>query len=615
MARPLEPLGLWSEPYPPSGGIAARGVKDALGRPTLELGALLMREAIQNSWDAKDPHESGPVLFGVQLLELPEQSRRLLRQVMLREREPLPDLRSVLSQSKLWGLYIYDRGTVGLAGPTRADVVTRGPQNFISFVRNVGQATESVGRTGGTYGYGKSVLYRASEAATIVVHSRCMERGRIESRLIGCALGGSYSSGRRRYTGRHWWGQLDKDLGVEPVRGALADRWASELQMPTYEGSELGTTILILAPELGELNAAAVEGMAGAAMWHCWPKIVDLGDGPAMEFEFGFQFDEEIDTPDPEANPQLRHYVAALRDIHATRRRKKRDGSEIFPIQSLRPARDLGTLAIRKHPAPMEGEEDPTRPFQGVSRHVALMRQPELVVRYMAGPESPVPGTAWSGAFLTEGDEEVEHAFAASEPPSHDDWSPAALPSHSHERRYVNIALNRIRDVLTDLFATVPTGSDGEDVPPLAQLGDALGGLIAYASGTGTRSLGGTDHAGGGGGGSRKRKASLQVSGDPEVVTAYGEVALKVTFTVTIPEGVDSAEIEAVPGVAINDGTGLEREAPLEADRPDILAWLRGGEMVPGEQVLQLEGAGVQECAVLVSLPRDVATAVELTIR
>src|ERR1700726_4358908 len=221
----LAPLSLWSEPFAPAGGIGAKGIREALGRPSLELSTLLMRETIQNSWDAKDPHAPGPLLFGVQLLRLSQQSVRLLKQFMFHELRPVPSLKRVLDSGEVWGLLIYDRGTIGLAGPTWADVAVKGPQNFINFVRNVGQAAVGSG-TAGTYGYGKSVLYRASDASTIIVHSRCRQGMKIESRLVAAALGDSFDSGGKRYTGRHWWGLLDKKRGVDPLRGPIAARWA-----------------------------------------------------------------------------------------------------------------------------------------------------------------------------------------------------------------------------------------------------------------------------------------------------------------------------------------------------------------------------------------------------
>jgi len=614
----LSPMDLWSEPFAPAGGIGAKGIKDALGRPSLELSTLLMRETIQNSWDAKDPHAAGPLLFGVHLLQLSQESVTLLRRLMFHELRPVPSLRRVLDSGEVWGLFIYDRGTIGLAGPTWADVAGKGPQNFINFVRNVGQGAAEGSGTAGTYGYGKSVLYRASDASTIIVHSRCRQGMKTESRLIAAALGDPFDSGGKRYTGRHWWGLLDKKRGVDPLRGPIADRWADELEMPSHDGNALGTTILVLAPTLGDPSRALVESMASSAAWHCWPKMVRLGKGPDMAFKFTFQ-DEDVAVPDPNTDRELKRYVAALKDALAARRGNPSASAEVFRIESYRPIKSLGTLAIRKYAALALDDEAGVRPYHGPSRHVALMRHPKLVVKYLEGPVSPVPGTAWAGIFISDDDSEVERAFAASEPPSHDDWSYATLPPKSRDRSYVRVALNRITEVLAGLFKLGPLAPDPNGAPPLAHLADALGGLIAYESGTGTTSIGAPHGSGGGlSPGQRRptwRHGVLEVEGDSEIVEADGMSVLRVPFKVTISAGGESADVEAAPGVAINDGGQVEREPPIDAAQPQVVAWELAGQILLGSDPLHIMGEGTHHCAVRVSLPADIAVAVELKLK
>ncbi len=54
---------LFSEPYGASGGLAADGILNQLGRPDIEALEVLVREAVQNSWDAKRgrlPHRHRP---------------------------------------------------------------------------------------------------------------------------------------------------------------------------------------------------------------------------------------------------------------------------------------------------------------------------------------------------------------------------------------------------------------------------------------------------------------------------------------------------------------------------------------------------------------------------
>src|SRR3954452_15587740 len=49
----------YSEPYSATGGLAAEGVINQLGRPDIEPLEVLVREAVQNCWDAKRATVSG----------------------------------------------------------------------------------------------------------------------------------------------------------------------------------------------------------------------------------------------------------------------------------------------------------------------------------------------------------------------------------------------------------------------------------------------------------------------------------------------------------------------------------------------------------------------------
>src|SRR3954452_8843338 len=61
----------YSEPYTATGGLAAEGVINQLGRPDIEPLEVLVREAVQNCWDAKRRDERGiRVAIGRRRLDL-----------------------------------------------------------------------------------------------------------------------------------------------------------------------------------------------------------------------------------------------------------------------------------------------------------------------------------------------------------------------------------------------------------------------------------------------------------------------------------------------------------------------------------------------------------------
>src|SRR5262249_43374967 len=153
----------------------------------------------------------------------------------------------------------------------------------------------------------------------------------------------------------------------------------------------------------------------------------------------------------------------------AMRAARQADGNEVVAIASLRPQKHLGYLAIERGlrsariPLVEEGSL-----FTAVSQHIALMRPIQLVVRYMKGSALPDENLEWAGVFLVDDDEEVERAFAFSEPPAHDDWVPGNL-ERGPPRTYVRVALGRLEAAAMAVGAP-PAGipETTMDGPPLA---------------------------------------------------------------------------------------------------------------------------------------------------
>ena len=196
----------YSEPYQATGGLAAEGVINQLGRPDIEPLEVLVREAVQNCWDAR--RETSPAIR-VEIGRIA--ARRHDRETRLGTSPPRPASEPAARCGASAGahiLYFADFGTGGLAGPTRADRVEEDDvRDFVDFVRNIGQPPDK-DFGGGSFGYGKAAFYIASKARTIVVDTLCETRDGPERRLIGAALGANYTEDGQTYTGRHWWGAM-----------------------------------------------------------------------------------------------------------------------------------------------------------------------------------------------------------------------------------------------------------------------------------------------------------------------------------------------------------------------------------------------------------------------
>ena len=613
-------IHLWSEPLPASGGVTAQGVKNALGRPRMGLPTLLVRETVQNSWDAGAAPESRPILYSIDGLNLSGQPLKALRAAVFRELPPRGlCLDEVLARDQVPVVIISDRGTTGLGGPTRAGVQTQEPTDFADFIRNVGQPPDKQ-HGGGTYGYGKAVLFLASQACTILAYTRCNYEGRLQSRLIGMGLGDPFAApinGRERlHTGRHYWGQCDPEAGVEPLLGEQADRIAALVGMPGFSPGERGTSIMIIGAAFGDSDLeAAVSEMSEALVWQCWPKM--LGATPEMQFSVTYD-GATIPVSNPWESRDLRPFIDAYR-VALGHEASHAIGASHELIESLSPKQELGHLGIAKviwsRP---EEDERAGRPFVGAPHHVALMRTPRLVVTYLPGPESPVQGTAWAGAFIAL--DEVDRAFARAEPPTHDDWVVDILP-RSREKTYVNVALRRIRETLRLFSQPAPPQGEASGVMPMAGLASALGGVLAGNPGPGAGVLPNPGpvqrkHRGNGGdpaaGRSRRRAPKLEVL-QSRLVADDGVRALRIDLSVEASTD-GKTTVRAVPQVAVNDGTSMEREEPVGAVRPRVIRWIVGDQ----EQrtgALLISGPDPVRAAVLVSVPEDTTVAVSFEVQ
>lgn len=484
-------LVLNSESVSPTGSISSIGIINQLGRPKLDTLAVLVRETVQNSWDARLSN-SESLTYTVYGWTLTHSQKQVLSEQVFSARpkaESLP-MTQLDNDAPLYGLIIADRGTTGLAGPTRADIVPEGsPRNFISFLRDVGQPSNQ-NLSGGTYGYGKASLYRASGMQTILVHTRCrLKNGRLESRFIASALGNRWSDNKgKQYTGRHWWGRNESDI-VEPILNEDADFMANALGMGNFHDDETGTTILILDPlfhDRADGQQMQFEGiertpqqalnlMAEYILWYFWPKMLNTNLGkPAVYFHIQWE-DTPIKLPHPSEFPPLAGFVEAMERLKGQREDEPLLQSAVADITSERPRKHLGRLALQQFIVSKVNWFDTgetVSSFEAVTHHTALMRQAELVVKYLDGRPLPNNQIGYAGVFIT--DEGVDSVFANSEPPTHDDWNSKSLTDNWH-KRYINAALRKIGEAMAGFVQAPRTGSPIGTLTPLGAFATWLG--------------------------------------------------------------------------------------------------------------------------------------------
>lgn len=474
-------LGWFPKQFGP-GDLDGVGAKRLLGTPHLERASVLVRETAQNSWDARGTSPS--IDFALNLRQLDSSTIQVLRERIFAGDAPKTGLRELLERDTVCALEVSDRGTVGLGGPIRNDLaVEQGKDtNFIDLVFNIG-APRDVHLGGGTYGFGKTITYLISSVGAILITSRCEGPRGVEQRLIGSAIGDGFDMDGYRYTGRHWWGNAIRDEDrVEPVIGALAEELVGLVFAKKFSAQDTGTSILILAPELGgDSSEKDAQLLVDAVVWNLWPKLILDQDGRSR-MNISVQLNgEERKLPDIGTHASLSGHADCLRAVRAAQA-----GGDLaslglhYPVsvqevRSESPRKLLGHIALTRYPMPRDAEDG--------SRWVTLMRhQAELVVKYFERQPLDVGGFQWAGVFKPVA--AVDDSFALAEPPAHDDWIPKAVQDKAC-RRDVNVALDRIRR-LTDIFISPHDGqlTSVEPVESAAIAGDALAGLLGGIGGS-----------------------------------------------------------------------------------------------------------------------------------
>ncbi len=612
----MKALELYSEPFSPNGNLTSEGVLNQLGRPHLDIHTLLVRETVQNSWDAR-VNDWGGVRFTMDAWTLSREQEQVVRGVVFAN---VPDglpLGRVLRDNKLVNdagrqhrglrlLAISDRGTVGLGGPTRADEVSEPGEsrNFVDFLRNVGLPPDQP-MTGGSYGYGKAAAYIASRARTIIVHTRWESPAGPESRFIAAGLGATDMT--LGLTGRHWWGRLN-DRVADPVVGPQADELAAAIGLPSFSPGDLGTTVCVVDPYLVDEDLdETITFMNRAILWNCWPKMLPDPDG-RIPIRFSATSDgNPIPVPDPCEFPPLSGFVAAYKAAQSDV--KIDDGMQLATrVQQQRPIRTLGCLAVAKFPVLPAETKAPAQapaPFDGPAHHVALMRQVRLVVRYVEGPKLPVDAIQYGGVFIA--DPGVDDVYRQSEPPSHDDWVASRLTDRTDKSAIIS-AHREIKDALERFAAPNSEDFRSPGGGTVAELAHALAVLLPDLDGPGAEVRDGKDD---GGDRRRRRRAKVKIRDHfrPELVD--GIPIVRVACTVDPADGTEGTLIEARARIALEDGS-LESDPPTGAAVPQVMFWVGpDGRRVEGARAF-VEAMDRGVWTVHVAAVADLVTGIEI---
>jgi hypothetical protein len=282
----------------------------------------------------------------------------------------------------------------------------------------------------------------------------------------------------------------------------------------------------------------------------------------------------DFPIPDPERSEQLRGFVLAYRQLKLKLEGGEPDKAQVDTVSTLRPRADLGLLSLTHANVPpakvrLDEEDEEEDVVPDISHHVALMREPELVVNYHAGPSMPVSGVGYAGVFRAA--DELNGHFAAAERPTHDGWNPNLLED-DNARRNVRIALERISErlrVFIEPYGQTPTS---DATARLASFARIMGSLIPTSDGPGAEVQPLRQTSTGGKSASR-RPATVVPLGTPETLEIGGRLVTRIWFRIEHALTDGTTTIEVKPSIGVLDGATRESAPPLGEETPEVLCW------------------------------------------
>ena len=424
---------------------------------------LMAREVIQNSWDAAQElrvrrpdapafeidfqfdHLSGErkleLVEALGLGELAEHAHRVAPTDEARS-EVLglgtgDCLRDLDSDAPLSVCTIVERGASGMYGPWLG-----AESRMYLAMLSIGYNRKEDG-SGGTFGYGKAGLIRASHPRIVLAYTCFTERlddPGVTRRLLGVTYWGQHKpAGGTSLNGFVRFGkQLDQDE-VVPFENDEADAVAESLGLDVRDPevlAQLGTTFLVVDPSViaSDLRVAIERN------W--WPAL--------LEDRFSVQITDTDGTRfacRPKKNVQLKAFVEAF--DHYTDGTVPVSGKRI-KLGTYHPqggtALELGTLVLVAEPDGWSFPDESIAIRADERSLIALTREPRMIVDYhLPGRDISRRIPYVRGLFVAHPDVNVH--LSRTEPKAHDKWDTREADDVDPiSTRYAQRIAQRIRD-------------------------------------------------------------------------------------------------------------------------------------------------------------------------
>ncbi len=431
----------------------------------------LVREAAQNSWDARG--EDTP-MFHVDVTQLSGLQADYLLSLLGTDDVPgLPSFEQIKQGTPI--IIVRDERTCGLDGDLTRSATEVGGR-WWRFVGNYGDRAvadaaggAALGGAGGSFGLGKLAYFGASMSRLVVIHSQVrLADGDLQTRFLIYGIGDTRPD--HNFTGRHWWGLSGEAMNEEiplPIIGNEADVHAAALGLPPFDKDTTGTTFAIInaaappeADESYEQTVCRSEFIRECLLWNLWPKY-SFTDAP-MTISLS-EDGRKIPLIKAEDHPVAKHFVrayqAAASDESPAGTKKAVVTHSRNPILHVGVAIEAWTEQVTDTQMQLiEAAGGPTLPL----RHVMLLRDPRLVVCYREAvgqaiaEEHPIAGAALPpklgrATIRNLGLPLVDEILRRSEPEAHDTWDPGRSRLAPGEQAFLRHVMRELDQTIRDM--------------------------------------------------------------------------------------------------------------------------------------------------------------------
>lgn len=563
-------LRVFSHEMPADGGVTHDAVAKLLAKEASNPWPTFFREVFQNSNDARLASDKA-FQFSVEVAKLGDVAKSTVQSAQLNGGVPMKELSAGLTRltAETPNLFVSDFGTHGLGGsldPRLANEISRFANFFFKFGRESGQSHD-----GGAFGFGRNVFFSASEAATIFVHTRFRDSGRIHSRLMGMTANRHFVHDGKNFTGRHWWCYGRSPDGTYlPFQDEESDLVARDLGFPEFPDNETGTIVMVLSPKTVEPEKLA-STIQLSSLVHAWPHYLDEPGRKRAEFSFS-SFGSSLPNISPlDRESPLQLFAATFQDAvnHSQNARELTCSSVPASLKDRftgkrELTRSLGSVVSETFPRPQLNSVDSDFFDAGLPTGscIALMRSPRIIVKYLPLAESSAVSKT-IGCFVA--NSEWDPVYRESENITHDEWEPGRLNLPKGSPNPVLQTLNKIPELFISESRKISSSGSGN-----ATLADEIGSLLTSPAfggqGNDGELPGGTGGTGGGGGG-KPRIIPLST----RLLSVEGNLASGLfEFKVDSKSQVILEEIELTPYTLTAIGKEGSKDGPLGATPPKI---------------------------------------------